>query len=179
MFSNVEGTCPIQEVATIRNIPNVLFVKTVTKWNICVPAQIVSNSDVYKPFSRPFYQVYKSQLSLLQVSQVQQIKGGLHMFKMSWDLTPHYECQDPYCPLCVCDRCTRSKLYCRCRHWQSCYPISVSTLIVQIAIVGSAGAKCVENSSVIVPAPFTGFFKTNDSFITKITDLEGDKNCQK
>lgn len=50
MFWNVEGTCQIQEVVTIRNAPNVACVKSVTNSNICVPAQIVSKSDVYKPF---------------------------------------------------------------------------------------------------------------------------------
>ena len=31
------------------------------------------------------------------------------------DLTPHAECRDPWCAVCICEICHLTLLYCRCR----------------------------------------------------------------
>ena len=32
------------------------------------------------------------------------------------DLTPHADCRDPWCAVCICEICHLTLLYCRCRH---------------------------------------------------------------
>ena len=36
-------------------------------------------------------------------------------------LTPHYGCLDNHCTICVCQNCTRSRLYCHCVSVLGCF----------------------------------------------------------